>query len=174
MRLVRSRCSSRASEYFQISPPAMYAALTCDQLLYAWCDADCGHQHRQPHHIEDVNLQKRLGKRTAADDERLKAEEKRETQNLPAPATSDRRGLSRCQSFAESRACGECHRHAREEEKQRSAESADDDGPLVGTLGSIGQAHPRIEQVRFHHDQHGDAAQPVEISSAAHGSRDIS
>ncbi|XPH22438.1 hypothetical protein ABL839_10325 [Variovorax atrisoli 110B] len=32
---MRSRFSSRASEYFQINPPAMYAALTCDQLPYA-------------------------------------------------------------------------------------------------------------------------------------------
>ena len=65
------------------------------------------------------------------------------------------------------RARGKHQGDAGEKQEDWRPVSGDHDRPLVASDDSFSDAGPRIECVRLDHDQHGDAAQPIEMQACS-------
>ena len=126
--------------------------------------------HRQPHDVQDVHLQQRLRKPAAADEQAPAA----------GTGTRGRRSASRGAGASAATSATVLPRRSRDAAASASAtparnrnagarEPAEDDRHAIGPAVPLGTARPGVEGVGLDHDQHGDAAQPVEIARAGHG-----
>src|SRR5262249_31443587 len=97
---------------------------------------------------------------------RLDAEEEREAEDLQsAPLHGSRRpgnvtGSPQLRSGRERNCC------AGEKEEQRRTEPAEHDGTTERQRGAIDTARPAVDHVCLDHDEHGQAAHPVEVRAA--------
>ena len=117
---------------------------------------------RQAHHVQDVDLQEADG-RTEAEHEATgggtRTPGRRScTRGAAAHAWRRARGTPRRSFDAPDSAVP---RPGQEQERRRR-QAADEGGPVEGRAVAVGVARPRVDDVREHHQDHGDAAHPVE------------
>ncbi len=121
------------------------------------------HHDRRPHDVEDVDPQQVGRPVRPSEDPRLEPEEEGQPEDLePTPDHGVCRPTEAA-GPAQVRSRGQRDRDAGEEEEQRGAPAADDHQHAEGGALAIGRGGPTVEQVSLDHQQHGDAAQPVEM-----------
>ena len=122
---------------------------------------DRGGSHRDAHDVENVDLQE-VAERTPAQQLRLQAEQKREREDLQPSLAGERRRLP-VPDLGGARRGRHRSRESGEEQEERRREAGDEDRIHVERAAAILEPRPRVGDVGADHDDHGDAAKPVEI-----------
>src|SRR5206468_5368296 len=127
---------------------------------------ETGGDNRRPHDVQDVDAEDRHQVAAGRDDEPLHPEEKGEDEDLQPPPADHPDGARPAGAAPRSACRGEHDGKSGQPEKQRRRESSEDRGIAKGSRSPHVEARPRVGRVRLDHQQHGDAARPVDVGAS--------